>query len=1033
MNKLFNFLAVICLLSLFGLSARAQSHMTVSGTVYDEKGETLPGAIVMVAGEAAGSTKGSANTDLDGKYTVECLATDRLDFYFLGYKTISVDVAGRAVVDVNMQPDAAMNLDEAVVIGYGSVKKADLTGSVTNVRMSDVRDMPVSSIDAALQGRVAGADIMSTSGEPGATTSIRIRGTRSIEASNEPLIVVDGVMDAISDLNDLNPEDVESISVLKDASSTAIYGSRGSNGVIIITTKAGKADNDKVSKPKVTFKAEAGFAQLPGKLDLMNAQEFADYRNEYQIGQASQSAKPSVTWETPVTDLTLGNPESYGKGTDWIDEITRTAPYQNYFLSANGGKGKTNYYASIGYSDDQGIIKKSGQQRVSANFSVNHNIVKWLRVGYKMNFTWRHTDATLASIGGTAYYNAAMYLSPMIDPTDNYNPYYGTGNYINTPTALIEQNTHYNVKKSTTNTVYAEATLIPELKWRTQFSYWNFTQETYRYYPSTLPKKREGEGGEAYRYSNPRSNINVETTMTYSKDWGKKLHFDVMGGFTYYDSKSETFSLSGSGYMDDELKWNNMGAVQDKDTYTASTALVQKRKLSAIARTNLNYRQRYYLTVSGRMDGASNFAADQKLGYFPSAALKWNIANEKFMRRAKNVDELSLKLSAGLTGNDAVSAYTSLAALTSTTGGYLFEGSQPVAFYQSRMDSPDLTWEKTALYNLALTGSFFNGRLAFTAETYYSKTNDLLLSVKTAAATGYSSKYANLGQTSNKGVELSIDSRNIVKQNFSWATNFTISHNSQIVDDIGQEEYVSMYTSPGNNGFMMYGYKKGYPLNSLWGFQYGGVWHSEQEKIENEATHAYVSSTSNRQLGNPKFVDVNHDGVLNMDDLVYLGDSDPDLYGGLQNNFTIGNFKLGVYFTYSLGGAIYNFSEFYMGGSRNTNQYRYMMNAWSPTNPDSDYPRAGFLECHVPSSFLVHDASYLRLQNVTLGYTFKFKNKWIRDITLTATGTNLYLWKYYNGFDPDVSSSGTSSTLRRLDVGAYPKARKVIFSIQVRY
>ena len=1032
MNILFRRCLMTAVLLMAVISAHAQSTVTVTGTVYDEKGESLPGAIVMVPGQVAGTSKVSTSTDIDGKYTVSCAPGEELQFHFLGYKSLTRKVEGKTKIDVTLEPDVAMSLDEAVVIGYGSVKKADLTGSVTNVKMADIRDMPVTNIDAALQGRVAGADIMSTSGEPGATTSIRIRGTRSIEASNEPLIVVDGVMDAISDLNDLNPEDVESISVLKDASSTAIYGSRGSNGVIIITTKAGKADST-TSKPNITFKAEAGFSQLPRKLDIMNAQEFAVYRNEYQVGQASQSEKPSVTWETPVSDLVLPDPASYGRGTDWLDEVTRIAPYQNYFLSISGGKGKTNYYSSFGYNDDQGIVKKSGQQRISGNFSINHDLFKWMRVGYKMNYTWRHTDQTLASIGGTSYWNAAMYLSPMIDPEESYNPYYGTGNYINTPTALIENNTHYNVKKSLTQTVYADVTIIPELKWRTQASYWSFSQETYRYYPSTLPKKKEGEGGEAYRYSNPRHNINVESTLTYNKDWGKKMHLDVMGGFTWQNSKSETFSLSGSGYMNDELKWNNMGAVQDKNTYTASTSLIQKQKLSAIARANFNWRQRYYLTVSGRMDGASNFAANRKLGFFPSAALKWNIANEKFMRSAKNVDELSIKLSAGLTGNDAVSAYTSLAAMSSTTGGYLFNGSQPVAFYQGRMDSPDLTWEKTTLYNLALTGSFFNGRLNFTAEAYYSRTNDLLLSVKTAAVTGYTSKYANLGQTSNKGVELSIDSRNIVKKKFSWTTNFTISHNSQMVDNIGQEEYVPMYTSPGNNAFMMYGYKKGYPLNSLWGFKYAGVWHSEEEKEINKSTNAYISATSNQQLGNPKFVDVNHDGILNMDDLVYLGNSDPILYGGIQNNFSIGNFKVGVYFTYSLGGAIYNFSEFYMGGSRNTNQYRYMLNAWSPANPDSDYPRAGFLECHVPSSFLVHDASYIRLQNLSLGYTFKFKKKWIKDLTLTATGSNIWLWKYYNGFDPDVSSSGTSSTLRRLDIDAYPKSRKVIFSIQVRY
>ena len=1026
-NKPFNHIFWALLAILMPVSVLAQEEGRVSGTVFDEQGESLPGAVVMVLGEGQEKAKITATADIDGRYSVPAKPGDIVEFHFLGYDVLRVQVGKNHNLDATLEPSKSRQLEESVVIGYGSVKVADITGSVSNVKMGDIRDMPVTNIDAALQGRVAGADILSTTGEPGATTSIRIRGTRSINASNEPLIVVDGVMDAITDLNDLNADDVESISVLKDASATAIYGSRGSNGVILVTTKAG-GSSQTAGKPNISFKVEAGISRLPRSLDLMNATEFANYRNEYYIEQST-----AVGWDTPVSRLQTTDPASYGKGTDWIKEITREAPYQNYFLSVNGSKGGTRYYASVGYSDERGIIKASGQSRFSGNFSITHKLLSWLNVNYKNSFSRRRLDSTLAAIGGTAWYNAAMYLSPLINPEDNFNPLYGSGQQINTPSALIEHNTYYHLFNSMTQTVSAEAMLLQGLKWRTQASLWNQERQTYRYYPSTLPKKTEGEGGEAYRATGPQHTLNVESTLTYVKDWNKRWHLDAMAGVAYYKSASDAMSLSGAGYLDDNVRWNNMGGVTDKNTYKATSSFSLKRKISAVGRLNLNYARKYYLTVSGRADGASNFAANRKWGYFPSAAFKWNISKENFLKGVKNLDELSIKLSAGRTGNDAISAYASMAAMTSSSDGYLFGGSQPVAYYTGRLESPDLTWETTDLYNAAVTGVFFNNRINVTAEAYSSVTTDLLLQVNTAAATGYTQRWANLGRTTNRGVELSVESRNIVRKGFSWSTAFTISHNSQMVEDIGNEEYQSMYNSPGNNSFMMYGYVKGYPLNSLWGFKYAGVWHNEQEKVENAATHAYISSTSNQQLGNPKFVDVNHDGLLNIDDIVYLGNADPVVYGGLQNNFTFGNLKLGIYFTYSAGGAIYNYSEFYMAGSRNTNQYRYMLDAWSPNNTGSDYPRAGFLDCHVPNSLLVHDASYLRLQNVSVSYLLRVRKKWLRDITFTATGSNLFLLKNYNGFDPDVSSEGTSSTLRRMDVGAYPKAKRIVFSIQARY
>jgi TonB-linked SusC/RagA family outer membrane protein len=1018
----------VLMMLVFSAGSVAAQTGVVKGFIVDPDGKPLVGATIVVEGTNRGIT-----SDANGRFTIRATSNETLSFSYLGYTSQKHKVGNRTMFNIELQPDESTKMDEVVVIGYGSVKKSDMTGSVANVKMSDIKDAPVLSVDQALQGRIAGADIMSTTGEPGATTTIRIRGTRSISASNEPLIVVDGVIDAIHDLNDINSTDIASISVLKDASSTAIYGSRGSNGVIIITTKQGAGSLD---RPNITFKADMGFSQLPRMLDIMNASEFAQYRNDYAYfgGDANN---PDVNSNSPLSSAPYSDPLSKGKGTNWIKEITRTAIYQNYAIAMSGRTNKSaSYYTSFSYNETEGIIDGSGLQRITGRVNLDRQLFKWLKVGYKGSYTWRHNDENKASIGGTTWYDAAQYLNPMLTVQDDYNPLYYSGQKINNPRAKIDLITYYTERHSSNHTGYMEIVPVKNLKFRSQLSYYLYQRHTYRYYPSTLPKKNEGEGGEAYRAEYDEYSLSSENTLTYARRTKSGHSVNAMLGFSGQVLQTHNFTLSGSGYMDDAVKWNNMNAVLDKQTYSASTSYTKKTRMSTFARLNYSYKSRYFLTVTGRFDGASNFAKNNKWAFFPSAAFKWNIAKEKFMKKVSWVDELALRLSAGRTGNDAISAYRSLAALSSTTSGYLFDGSQPVAFYRSRLDIPDLRWEKTDTYNAALDVSLFKNRLNVTAEWYISKTNDLLLTVQVPTQTGYSSRYGNVGATTNKGWEFTIESRNIVHPKFQWTTTLTLSHNEQMVDDIGSESFVKALSAPSNNNYMMYGYMKGYPLNALWGFKYGGVWHNQDEVERNEVTKTYASATSSKANGYPRYYDINHDGALNQDDLVYLGNADPYLYGGLQNTFHIGNLSLGIYWAYSLGGKIYNYSELYMSGSTFTNQYRYMLDSWHPVrNPNSDIPRAGSIDAHVPSDFEVHDASYLRLKNINIGYTFDFSKrcKWMKNMTVSVSGENLWLWKKYNGFDPDVSSEGTSSTLRRVDLGAYPKPRTIIFSLQFRY
>ena len=1001
----------------------------IIGQVVDEMGVPLIGSVV-----ASQDGKSGAMTDDKGEFSLNVRSNDQIvSVSFLGYLTQNVDIIGKNNVKVQMLPDPNNSLNEVVVIGYGEVKKGDLTGSVGSVKMSDLKEAPGLSVDQALQGRIAGVDIMSTTGEPGAATSIRIRGTRSITASNEPLIVVDGVAGAVTDLNDINPDDIESISVLKDASSTAIYGSRGSNGVIIVTTKGGFT-----SKPNIAFKAQFGVSKVARSLDLMNAEEFIRFRKSIN----------SVTGHLANTSLPLYDeklePAAYGAGTNWLDEITRVATYQNYNFSISGKENKLHYYSALGYTDQQGVIKGSGMSRVTTRLNLAYKIFKWMTISYRGSYTYQRQLPNRATIGGTNIYNGAIYLSPLISPEDNFNPIFENGMYFNNPAKTIELTEHIQDRHTTFNTVIVEIMPIQGMVITSHNTYMNYARKDYRFYPSNLPAKVEGEGAEAYRYEGDAYRFSSENTISYKKKFSRGHNLDALLGFTFTNESTNLLSANAKGLLADGLKWNNLNGIGSKENYTVSSANTATVRESLLARANYNYKSKYYLTFTGRFDASSHFADNHKWGFFPSGAFKWNMKQERFLRRAKDIDELSLRLSAGLTGNDAISTYRSLEAYTSSTGGYLFGGTQMTSYYLYRIANPDLTWEKTFLANAGVDLSVLKGRLKFTLEGYTSYTKDLLLSVQIPQTTGFNNRFSNLGKTTNNGVELTIDSKNIDTKDFAWNTTFTISHNRQMVEDIGHENYVTTLESWGNSKYMMYGYKKGYPLNSLWGFEYAGPWQNEEQLQQYYVeSSTYVSSTMvdktnasavSSLLGLAKYVDQNNDGQLSEKDLVYLGHSDPVLYGGLNNTFHWKNLKFSFYFIYSLGGKIYNYSEMFMGGGIVTNQYRYMLDAWHPVrNPDSWHPRPGKDYNLMPSSRQVHDASYLRLKTVSIAYTHPFrKGNLFKDMTFTLTGDNLALLTKYNGFDPDVSTSG-ESTLRRVDMGAYPKARMVVLGFQLRY
>ena len=997
-----------------GASGSKVNERILTGKVTDEHNEPLIGAGVIADVSGTGTV-----TDLEGNYKMTLGPDDKeITVSYIGYASQKLKIEGKTHIDVLLVPDLATRLDEVVVIGYGTAPKSDLTGSVASVKIQDITDAPVLSVDHALQGRIAGVDIMSTSGDPGASTSIRVRGSRSITASNEPLIVLDGVVDAVSNLNEINSDDIESISVLKDASSTAIYGSRGANGVIMVTTKKGTT-----KKPSVTAKASYGVSWLARKLDVMNAEEFLRYRNDYSRFNTGDIY--------PKFD-----PEDYDRDTDWQDEITRPARYQNYALSLSGKAKAIRYFISLGYTENQGIILGSGIERLTGRMNFDINVAKWISLGFKLSGSYIDRDVNKATISGTGYSNGVVYMAPTIGPYDNQNPLVETSALFNTPVVEATMQEYIRRYYNTSDTFLLTLKPIKGLTIVSQNSVYVNQRHDYRYWPSDMPKKAEGEGADAYRYESATTTLSTDNTATYSNRFGR-FSMEAMAGYSASRITTNSLSAKAVGLVADGLKWNNLNGIGSKENYTITSGNVELLRQSVFGRVNLDYHKKYFLTATMRYDGSSNFAANRKWGMFPSAALRWNIRKEPFMRNVKWVEDLSLRASFGRTGNDAVAAYNSLQAYASSTSGYIFDGVQGVTYYPSRIENKDLTWETTDQYNIALETSLFDGRLGLIVDGYISKTKDLLLEVAVPTVTGYPNRFQNLGKTSNKGFEITVETRNIERKKFGWTTTLTLSHNTQLVENIGSENYVATILSPGTNSYMMYGYKAGYPLNALWGFEYAGVCHNEEEYYENIETRQYayrgtVKYASNA-LGMARYVDQNHDGVLDQNDLVYLGDADPYLYGGLQNNFHIGPFKIGLYLTYSLGGSIYNYSELYMAGSYSTNQYRYMLDAWHPErNPDSDIPRAGVGKEMLPSSFMVHDASYLRIKTLSFQYTFDFK-KYIKNLTVGISADNLWLFTKYNGYDPDVSTESETSSMRRVDLNSYPNSKKVMLNLQVRF
>lgn len=980
----------------------------LTGAVVDAKThEPLPGAVVNIKGTTHG-----VSTDAEGRFV---FVTGQkfpytLIISYIGYKRIEV-VATGGHIEIPLEA-VQSQLNDVVVVGYGTQKKSDLTGAISSVS-GPLLKQPVSSIDQALKGAVPGVQVTQTSGQPGGGVSIRIRGGSSIQGGNEPLYVVDGFPiynspagpgiltgTAVNPLASINPSDIESIDILKDASATAIYGSRGANGVVIITTKKGKAD-----KNSVTYEGTYGVQSLRKKIDVLNAKDFAVLRNEVMF-----DTNPS---KGPFQYLSQEQIDQLGKGTDWQDEAFRSAPTQNHQLSVSGGNQKTRYFLSGNYYDQDGIVRNTDFSRIGLRANVDAQPYDKLKVSASLAVS--KSDANVAPSG---FITSLLLMPPtatVYDPGGGYtlrNPF---ENIFANPIATINEQINNSTANRLLGTAFAEYSIIDGLNLKVLIGTdVNNTSEK-NYIPATIYEGIQTKGIAARGTYNAYSWLN-ENTLTFARSI-KKHAFDVLAGFTQQEFKSDIVRTGAQNFVTDDLTYNSLqsGSTLVRPFSDATSWVLH----SYLARVNYNYNSRYYFTASIRTDGSSRFGSGNKWGYFPSAAASWRISNERFFEPlSKTVSDLKLRASFGTTGNLEIGEYQSLATLYSLN--YLFGKNTNTGFAPSRLANDQLGWEKTYQYNAGIDIGFFSNRLQLTLDGYYKKTTNLLLNVEIPWTSGQTSSLQNFGSVLNKGVEIGISSRNFTGA-FTWTTdlNVSVNHNEVLTIGNGAKSYIS-----GN-----YIIQVGQPLGSFYGTVTDGILQTGEETAKGKLTGNAVPKAGDRL-----YKDISGDGSFTTAaDRTIIGNAQPAFIFGFTNNFSWKGFNLSVFLQGSQGNKILNSNrqslELFTGQQ---NAASSALGRWTPSNPSQTIPRAKLDPAPVFSDRFIEDGSFLRVRNVTLGYTLpKSVTGKISAVNVYVSGQNLLTWTNYTGFDPEVTSGNNVSP--GTDVGIYPVARTVSAGVRVTF
>lgn len=1052
-----------------GAGTISAQSLTVTGKVIDSEGYEVIGGNVTIKGKPGTGT--ITNVTGDYSITVDDAAKDILVFSYIGMQTQEVPIKGQSSINVTLKTDAVM-LEEVVAIGYATVKRKDLTGSVTSIKSDELMKVPTSDVTQALAGRMAGVQVAQSDGQPGSSISIRVRGGISITQSNEPLYIIDG-FPTEDGMASLDPAEIETIDILKDASATAIYGARGANGVVVITTKSGTKDD---SKATVNFDAYFGVRKLSKKLDMFSTKEFvlADY--ERTLG-FSMKDEDMINWQNRYGSF-LEIDENYAKrpGVDWQEEtLGRTTLTQNYRVGVSGGNKSTKYSASYSYYDDEGAMVNSGSNKHTISLNMNSDVKDWLQVTARATFDQRKVyGAGTAGNGEGADVNARFNKMAQIlqqRPTvgisgddrelliGNDPLYDEEGNVVVNP--LINAYEELVEKEFRTFQVNGGFTvkLMKGLTFRntTGMRYQTVRNEQF-YGDESLQGKRLGIYG---TLTNTESgSFQTSNVLSYTTKFNKKHHLTVMLGQEYVDRWTRFMKATATHFPNDEIGLGDMAlgtpsAIDTDENYN-------DKLVSFFTRANYDFHDKYLFTASLRADGSSKFGKNNKWGYFPAVSAAWRMAEEEFIKKLNIFSDLKFRIGYGLAGNNRIGSYNSLALLTSVLTAV---GESHVPGYVAKqIPNPDLKWEANKTFNLGLDFGFLNQRITVSPEFYINKSSNLLLNAKLPESSGYSTMIINAGETKNVGVDLTINTVNITNKDFEWKTSLTLSHNRNTVEALTGES-IQLYEAKFGFNQNTHRIAVGESLGQFYGYRTEGLYQVSDFDYE-PTTQKYtlkegVPYHGNREAIQPgmwKFANLDDSNdVIDENDKTIIGNSTPKFYGGLNNTFNYKNFDLSVFFTFSYGNEVMNATKMIGAKTGSTNKNSLNVanssNRWmtidTQGNKVTDPEQLAALNAgktvavysdSEEGDFYVHswgveDASFLKLSNVTLGYNFP--KKMIRRVGLSKlrlyfTGNNLLTWTPYTGFDPEVSTMRSGLT-PGVDYGSYPRSRSFIFGLNVAF
>lgn len=1038
---------VLLLLSVLVAGRAAAQNIQVTGRITDANGVPL----VAVTVYESGNTSNGAVSDMDGNYSISVPQSASLVFSCLGFEEVQEPVGKRSVINVTLNEEQlSLDAAEVVSIGYGSVARRDLTGSVSKVDMGDVMKTPVTNFDQALTGRVAGVVVSTSDGSLGAEANIVIRGNNSLTQSSAPLYVIDGFPSESSMALSLNSADIESIDILKDASATAIYGARGANGVIVITTKQGIE-----GKPKVNFSSSWTYNEISNKVDLMDAYEFVDFQtNKYAISGGTNIYLEHDGQTYSLEDYR--NVRTY----DWQDRIYRPAFVQNYNISLSGGSKEAGnrYNASFSVLDQDGIIVNSNFQRYQGKINFSQNIGKKVKADLNVNYSRTITKGTnptsaqqSSSASGWLMYSVWGYrpVKPIWDEgsDDEFlnSPFdeqiADASDYRFNPALSVRNEYRRTVQDYLNGQLGLTWTIIPDLVFKTTgtYTYQNRRREEFNNSMTYTGNERSPSGNGingAIYWTNWVTWLN-ENTLTWTKHIKRKHHLNLLAGITFQGQTNDYKGTRSTNMTTEALGLNGM---HTGNYQTVTPWEYNWRMMSGLFRLQYNYKYKYYLTASFRADGSSKFPPGNQWGYFPSGSFAWNFNREDLLKDSSWLKNGKLRLSWGLTGNNRTTTPYDFYAQIATTPGssdsydYVFGGEIVSGYYPANMANDDLRWETTEQWNVGLDLSFFEGdRIKLTADWYMKNTYDLLLQATMPSSTGYESAMMNIGSMRNSGVELSLETVNINHKNFQWTTSFNIAFNRNKVTALtsGQQSLLtSVYWEQRFNSQYPYITQVGKPSGMMYGYVYEGTYKAD-EFTGNYLKDGipYMSSVGKDSVkpGDPKYSDINGDGIIDDNDRTIIGCGQPLHTGGFGNSFYFYGFDLNIFFTWSYGNDILNANRliFENGNISNLNQFATYVNRYdSVKNPDSDIPAINANGMFVYSSRVVEDGSYLRLKNISLGYTLprKVLRKMHFDtLRVYVSADNIWTWTKYSGPDPEVSTRNSVLT-PGFDWSAYPRA-----------